>query len=88
MTATPILDKARTDELDTFEVETALRELEELNGGSSRIGLEFHNLGIRFQARIIWLGMGQGHSRWCPSIEDALVAEHDEIKRNMAGDAA
>lgn len=81
---TSMLDKARTTELTTYEVTLALKELEALNGGSSRVGLEVHT----GRARISWLNYGGGFSRWCPSIEDALVAEHDELKRCMAGDAA
>lgn len=86
--ATPILDKARTAELTLCDIVAALKELESLSGAGSSAVIELHRLGASVRARITWQHIGGGSSRWCPSIEDALVAEHDELKRCMAESAS
>jgi hypothetical protein len=77
--STPMLDKAEDEELTTYEVAQALRELGRLNA-SSPPKLEFAT-GNRDEAVIRFHG-GPRHT--AERVEDALVSAADRIRASMA----
>ena len=80
---TPMLDKARSEELTSSEITAALRELSSLSG--TRVTLECRfNDWHGYEWRVNWRSAGSMRGIWKDYIEDALVADADELLRVIA----
>lgn len=76
---TPLLDKARSEELTSSEIQTALRELRTLAGADFAVRAE---LGTDTY-KDCWVHVA-GRGRDGDTIEDALCAWRDEIELEQA----
>lgn len=80
---TPTIDKARTEELSTYELAKALGELGALNGPGTQPGIiaEFNWHGsLRWQVRWSSGDLGKAHE----TPEDAIAAAADELLKQIA----
>ena len=82
--STPMLDKARSEELTSSEITAALRELSSVSGDGTNATLECRfNEWRGYEWHVEWRCIGFSRGKWRDCIEDALVAEADELRRLM-----